>query len=120
QLALHQDHPTGIAVYGTQVYWANEGDGTIVGCTVDACADADRSMLVSGLSKPRALAVDEKTLYWVDAGSDGMHLSVSSCPRSGCADAKPKALLTAEAAGNGLAVDEEHLYVGAWDALLRC
>lgn len=120
QLALHQDHPTGIAQHGSQVFWANEGSGTLVGCAVDACVGAEPTVLASGLTNPRAVAVDDQSLYWVEAGADGTELTVRRCPLAGCGGAPPDVLLTTSAVGNGLAIDGQHLYVGAWDALLRC
>jgi hypothetical protein len=121
ELAANQDHPTGIAVWGSRVYWANEGAGTIVSCEVDACTKRDRTTHALALRYPHALAVDASGLYWLETGGDSFaELEVKHCPLDGC-DGKPRTLFySGYSFGAGLAVSDEYLFIGTTDVLLRC
>jgi hypothetical protein len=120
QLATRQHRPTGVAIVGSQLYWASEDDGTVATCNVDSCAEADRRTIVSGLAKPRGIAADEATVYVLDAGPEGTHLSVLRCPKDGCSQPAAEEVVSFDAIGTGIAINSSDVIVGAWDRLLSC
>jgi hypothetical protein len=89
-LAQNQPAPGGIVADATNVYWANGGtngsDGQIVKCAIAGCTAP--TPLVSGLSNPAYLALDNGILYWTNQGpAPGGATpggSVMACAVGGC------------------------------------
>jgi sugar lactone lactonase YvrE len=74
-LATGQQGPAGIAGFGSMVYWANPGDGTI---NAVAIGGGVPKVLINGLASPLGLAIDPVagTLFWTNTG-DGTIKSFS-------------------------------------------
>ena len=64
-LANNLNNPMGIAVDGTNVYWVDEGAGTVM--SVPLAGGAPKT-LASGQNKPWAIAVDATGIYWTNNG----------------------------------------------------
>jgi hypothetical protein len=77
-LAMGQKGPAGIAAFGSTVYWANPGDGTIRSIAIGNGPDR---VLASGLASPLGLAIDPQgqTVFWTNTG-DG---TIRSVPANG-------------------------------------
>lgn len=92
--------PSGIAVDGSHVYWANRGGGSIGRAALDGSGREDS--FVSGLREPTDVAVDDRYLYWVTfneigrARLDGTEVE--------------KAFVETIPIGSGLALDSNYLY----------
>lgn len=57
--------PVAIAVDGQDVYWANTTGTSIVRCTAPKCRDA--AEIAHDIPAPRALVLDDTSVYWTDA-----------------------------------------------------
>ena len=64
-LAADQDHPWGVAIDDTHVYFTCQGDGTVKRVPKDGGAV---ETLASGLTYPRAIGVDDQEVFWGDGG----------------------------------------------------
>ena len=73
-LASGQNVPEFIAADNTSVYWANEGDGTVMKVSV---RDSTLTTLASGQKQPGGIAVDATSVYWTVPG-DGTVMKVST------------------------------------------
>jgi hypothetical protein len=62
-LAVGQSSPFGIAVDATSVYWANNGDGTLMKVAVGG---GKAVAIASGQSGPTGVAVDAAYVYWTN------------------------------------------------------
>jgi hypothetical protein len=88
-LASNETSADNIAVFGGELFWSNdeEGTGTVRRCTASACSP---STVASSLERPFSIAVDASGNYWVDYGTfaasykDG---AVKTCPLAGCSGA---------------------------------
>lgn len=123
-IATGQLSPTGIAVDATDVYWANQGDGTVVKCPRSGCAGASPTVLASGQPSPRGVAVDSTTLYWMtspatDAGST-FNARVVSCPKSGCTGSPTLIVERSVFYANDVHIDGDTLYYTAWPEVGTC
>ena len=119
ELARRQGLPTGVAVRGERVFWANQETGTVVSCPTSGCPESGPTMLASGQSKPTGIGVNGEFVFWVAEAGAGM-FSVLRCPLAGCGAEAPVALLSDSGTGYGLAVSEAAFYVAAGERLLRC
>jgi sugar lactone lactonase YvrE len=75
-LATDQRGPAGITAYGSTVYWANPGDGTINSVVIGGGVS---KVLIGGLASPLGNAVDPfgGTVFWTNTG-DGTIKSIST------------------------------------------
>jgi len=100
QVVSGLDNPSGIAVDGGHIYWANRGAGAIGRVALDGSGREDS--FVPGLREPSGVAVDDHYLYWVTFNEigrvrlDGTELE--------------KVFVGTIPSGPGLAVDSNYLY----------
>lgn len=66
-VAQNQNAPRGIASDGTDLYWANSGDGTVMTATI---ANASPQLLVQSYAGLRDLGIDQSHVFW-NNDSDG-------------------------------------------------
>jgi hypothetical protein len=71
-IASSQRRPTDVASDGTGLYWVNFGsgtasDGTVVTCSIGSCSTP--TQLVGNQPDPRAILVDNVSVYWIDNGA---------------------------------------------------
>jgi hypothetical protein len=109
--------PSAIAVYGENVYWVNSDYCSTESGDFPDIETAPRhgggapATLVSGISGPFSLAVDDSGLYWVsDTGSEQWVM------RAPLAGGTPTTLWSADL-GSSIALDEDHVYWTAGNAL---
>ncbi len=102
-IASGQKNPTGIAVDGTMVYWANSGDGTVVKCPLAGCQGNPIS--VGKGSAPFSLLVDGNSVYWVNLFS-----SIQKCPLAGCGNNPPVTYAKGNTKAAGIAINATTLY----------
>lgn len=74
-LATNQRGPVGVAAFGSTVYWANPGDGTVNSVAISGGVP---KVLISGLASPLGIAVDPLggNVFWTNTG-DGTIKSLS-------------------------------------------
>jgi hypothetical protein len=109
-IASAQNHPRGIAVDASTVYWANFGDtqgtGSIMKCPKAGCGTG-ASVLASNLVYPDGIAVDAKYVYFTSHGGQ-----VSRLPLAGGA---PEVLTTVVSSYPlAVAVDDKFLYFSTY------
>lgn len=61
-----QNKPYGIVVDGADLYWTNDGDGTVMKAPK---AGGTPKVIASGQNGPGAIAVDGTNVYWINEGS---------------------------------------------------
>ncbi len=86
------------------VYWANDGDGTLMKVPKDG---GSPTTLISGQTVPLCVAVDEKYLYWTNYPAAG---TVMALPLAGGA---PIELACGQGSPSGIAVDATSVYWAA-------
>ncbi len=123
-IASGQAQPVGIALGGTEVYWANHGAGTIVKCPKSGCGTASPAFVTFGHPGIQGIALRGSTLYWVVRNqvngvpsSEVMKCDVNACG-SGVA-AEPNPVADGAFGPYGIAVSDERVYVAGW-TLLSC
>jgi hypothetical protein len=100
--------PLGIAVYGTQVFWTNQGDGQQNGSVDQSPKGASGvEVIASSLSLATGVGSDGADAYWTEATATGG--KVRRCP-SGANCQTPEDLATGLAAPLGLAVGGGRVY----------
>ncbi|MEO6601810.1 MAG: hypothetical protein ABIQ16_18170 [Polyangiaceae bacterium] len=82
-------------IYGSSVYSAAK----------DGSREATRVVSIEPAPAYLSIAVDESSLYWIDAASH-----IVSCPLAHCADSVPTPLVTTDTEKGTLRVDERGLY----------
>jgi len=83
EVASAEASPTGIAVFGANVYWINQGNGPGNGALKMAAKTSSNAAkaIITGQPKPFAIAADEMYVYWTKEGAtDG---AVLRCPHDG-------------------------------------
>jgi hypothetical protein len=82
-IASAQNHPRGIAVDATSIYWANFGDnqgnGAIMKCPKAGCG-AGATILASNLVYPDGIAVDDKYVYFTSHGGQVGRIPLAGGP----------------------------------------
>jgi hypothetical protein len=118
-LAMAQDRPGPIAVDGTNVYWANVGDGGTSGSIMRAGLDGTNIVtVVSGQANPLSLAINSAHIYWVASVPDGGVLRV---PIDAGPDASAEMFVAGYDWPNTLAADESDIvwsWSGSIDAIM--
>jgi streptogramin lyase len=117
-VAAGQDQPFGIALDDREVYWSNEGAGTIVKCPKTGCGSGGPTLLTEGQPGVRGIALHGSRLYWVTDQDQLM-----SCEVAACADGE--SIEIGSSIGSpwgwfGVAVDEQRVYVAAHVGLYAC
>jgi hypothetical protein len=107
-IALTQNDPYGVAVDSTNVYWADNGGGSVMKCVNSAC-NGTQVALATGQGNPGArIAVDATNVYWVNSSAN----TVVRCAIAGCSN-NPTVLATDSVAGSTagfLALDSTAVY----------
>ena len=122
-IATGQNEPTGIALSGTEVYWASRTDGTVVKCPKSGCGSAGPSVVVSGQPGLQAIALHGSMLYWTTLDDAGTASSVMKCDVAACGSgtpAEPNPGPRGLFGPYGIAANADRLFVGAWMQLLSC
>jgi hypothetical protein len=113
-LASGQDHPYAITIYGSNVFWANQGSSTNPpnGSVVQIAAGGGSPItLSSGESQPFDIAADANNVYWVDNANPG---TVSQVRVGG---GTVITLASGEGAPYGIAVDSKNVYWTSFSSL---
>jgi hypothetical protein len=122
-IATGQMTPTGIAIAGSDVYWANRDAKTIVRCKKSGCPSSGPTLLASTTGMPLGITVDASSLYWIESVEPGVDQTgrVYECPIAGCDG--PPTLLVDWVVGNktnDVHVASSTLYIAAWPMLGTC
>ena len=104
-LASGESAPYGIALDGTNVYWATFNGGTVEECAKAGCGGSPTT-LASGLMSPGQVAVDASDVYWTEFGAH----RVAKCALGGCSS--PAVLATGQAGAFAIALDSQYVYWG--------
>ena len=104
-IASGQMNPTGVAVDGKSVYWANSGGGTIVKCALSGCGGSPPSVLAKAQSRPFVVLVDPRAVYWTD-----LNAGIQQCPLDGCGSSPPLVFAPGQTSASGLAIDATNVY----------
>ncbi len=100
-LATSQDHPIGIAIDATSVYWTTQLGGTVMRSSLDG---ATRVTIAAGQNQPGPIAVSADAIYWENRG-DGTLM------RAPIAGGAPSVLATGSLGGlNRIAPDASNVY----------
>jgi hypothetical protein len=102
-LGSSQFRPYALALDATNVYWANNGDGTIMACALGGCPSP--TPIGSEMGYPGAIAVDASGVYWVDSGG-----SIFRCPIGGCGSNKPTSLASGQGILDAVVLDPANVY----------
>jgi hypothetical protein len=77
-LAANLHAPSGLALDGANIYWANSGDGTVMKCAVAQCTP---TIIASSQNHPVAVAVGSTSVYWTNGGTGKQDSSVMRAPK---------------------------------------
>ena len=109
-------NPVGIAVDGTNVYWANDAiiSGAILYAPKGATGATPNALSAHDIS-PTHVALDANNVYWIalgPSGSDSAYVAgyLATCPKTGCIGAAPTVLAKDLHNPHGLAVDGTAVY----------
>ncbi len=111
-LASSLSAPWGLAISGSNVYWTNSGDGTVM--TVPAVGGVTPTTLATNQGTPLGIAVDGVDAYWVDSAG-GL---VLQCALGGC-NGVPRVLAPGLSTPWGVAVDATSAYWTAGSSVSR-
>ncbi len=101
--------PLGVALYDTQVFWTNQGDGQENGSILHSPkSDAGALSITASINLPTGLAADGADAYWTEAVATGG--KVRRCPYTGGYCQTPEDLATGLAAPLGLALGGGRVY----------
>jgi hypothetical protein len=101
---IGSNHPWGVAVDGSHVYWASYWAQYIGRANLDGTGVDDSFIHVNG--RPTTLAVDGAHIYWAGDGPDGKELGRANLDGTGVNDA----FLATSDVAQGVAVDASHIY----------
>jgi hypothetical protein len=102
-IASGQANPAGIAVTATDIYWGNEGSGTVVKCPLSGCAGGTTPVFSGGA--PFFVRVDATNVYWNNGFS-----TLQSCPLAGCPAGGPTLYGGAATKVGGFTIDANFIY----------
>ena len=91
-LATGQGQPRRLAVDGTNVYWTNFSDGTVM--KTPARSGGPITALASGQDSPASIAVDGTYAYWTNAGLHATGSDRGLVMRVALAGGSPEVLAT--------------------------
>ncbi|HEY2407285.1 MAG TPA: hypothetical protein VGI10_14845 [Polyangiaceae bacterium] len=117
--------PTGIALAGNTVYWADEAQGTVSSCPKTGCGSSGPTN-VAAVAAPRGLALHGDTLYVISAGNaDASATStVEQCTLGACSAAQivdlGGSIVGPFGGAIALAVDDNFLYISGGPSLGSC
>lgn len=101
-LAAHQQEPTGLAVNGSHIYWADSNQGTITEASLNDPAGTAR-VLISGQDDPQGMALDSSHIYWADEGAGTIR-------EANLDGSRIRTLVRDQRLPIGVAVDTSHIY----------
>jgi hypothetical protein len=105
-VAAGQSGATSIATDGVNLFWQDDGIGSLMMCAASACTTP--TMVASGISTTgaygNAVAADSARVYWADQTLG----TVFGCATTGCTT--PTILATAQGDVAGIAVDDVAVY----------
>lgn len=110
EIASAEAFPSGIAVFGPNVYWINQGNNPGNGAVRMASMTSSNAAksIISGQPKPFAIAADETYVYWSREGAlDG---AVLRCPHDGNNCGTPSIIAGGLRAPFDLALDGARVY----------
>lgn len=111
--------PARIAADDKYACWTNEGVGTTATGSIEcydftASPGQNVSQMASGLAIPRAIALDEKGLYWATFDKDGALYMASRGADRAFVSGSVVAIAKGQAFPNGIAVDADFIYWTNW------
>jgi hypothetical protein len=116
--------PTGIALAGNTVYWADEAQGTVSSCPKTGCGSSG-PVNVAAVAAPRGIALHGDTLYVISVGNSDASATptVEQCTLGACSAAQ-----IVDVGGNvigpfgaiALAADDDFFYVTGGPTLGSC
>ncbi len=119
-IAREQNKPTGIALSATDVYWANEAEGTIVRCPKTGCK-TEIATVVSGQFGIKGIALHGFTLYWSTTTDVGVRATFKKCSLDHCGTVEDAEPAPESAVGAfGVAAGPAGVFLAAHVALRRC
>lgn len=71
-VAVGQDHPTALFVYGSKLYWINASISSSASIMAAPTTGGTATTIVSGLGGPVGLAVDSTYVYWADSATSAI------------------------------------------------
>jgi hypothetical protein len=105
--AGQQDSPIGIVTDGLDVFWVDQGAGTVMTLTNNT-----PQVVLSGQSAPTSIAVAAGNLYWTNNGTSPSTAtgSVVKCPEDFCSAATLAVIATGQPGPTVIAVDAQSVY----------
>jgi hypothetical protein len=111
-------YPYGLAVDGTNVYFANDDpNGLIQVMPVTGAGSAQPPAFAGSLQRPLSIALDATNVYWIDVGTDpgdgGTPFTdgtIMMCPKAGCPTSGPILLAKAQEQPQQIVVDDKAIY----------
>ena len=102
-----------IAIDATNVYWANDGSGTIMKCALAGCGGSP-TVIVSSVIGPYGIAINASNVFWA-TGTQllACDLDVCTAPTTIAADT------TVTTEPDVIAADAQRIYWGSWAYGLR-
>jgi hypothetical protein len=108
--------PYGVTVQGGNVYWTNNGAGTVMMCPVGGCG-GQPTVIANAQAMPEIITSDSSYVYWANSANANIIPipnccttgSIMKCPLAGCGNS-PIVVAAAQDAPYGVAVDDSHIY----------
>lgn len=112
-LASAEATPLAITTVGDHVFWANNGDNTLVRAAKTGSGRTVLARATDGVVDPWSLAVDDAFVYWSN-NATSVGGSVLRCPLAGCGNQTPDVVAPVVWAPRGVAVTPTYV---AWMAV---